>query len=218
MSSGGDAKYLFCCLCSACPFLVISPYPECCIYKFFAVLKIELRTSGGKVHRNPPANGRDMSSTPGPGRFHTPRSNEAPVPRLPSLCSDPTSRSCWAQATRACKRSHCNEKPQHHNEGSPYWPQSEKVQVQQQRPQPKKRSLMYHIFHTFPCVLNASKLKWIKQNVSVTILKRKVILRKFGKSTCGELWFLLLCPLRYSCNDISWASASLVSGIGDLGS
>ena len=68
----------------------LKPYPECCIYKFFAVLKIEFENfSGGKVHRNPPANAGDMSSTPGPGRFHMPRSNEAPVPRLQSLCSGP---------------------------------------------------------------------------------------------------------------------------------
>ena len=58
------------------PIPCLKPYPECCSYKFFAVLKIEFENfPGGKVDRNPPANAGDMSSIPGPGRFHMPRSN-----------------------------------------------------------------------------------------------------------------------------------------------
>ena len=42
---------------------------------------------GGAVVENPPANGGDMGSSPGPGRSHMPRSNYARVPQLLSLCS-----------------------------------------------------------------------------------------------------------------------------------
>ena len=42
---------------------------------------------GGAVVRNPPANAGDMGSSPGPGRSHMPRSNEAPAPQLLSLRS-----------------------------------------------------------------------------------------------------------------------------------
>ena len=42
---------------------------------------------GGLVVKNPPANTGDMGSIPDPGRSHMPRSNEAHVPRLLSLCS-----------------------------------------------------------------------------------------------------------------------------------
>ena len=46
-------------------------------YPFLQLELLELlRTShGGAVDRNPPANARDMSSIPGPGRFHTPQNN-----------------------------------------------------------------------------------------------------------------------------------------------
>ena len=47
------------------PIPCLKPYPECCIYKLFAVLKIEFENfPGGKVGRNPPANAGDMSSIP----------------------------------------------------------------------------------------------------------------------------------------------------------
>ena len=35
--------------------------------------------------KNPPANAGDVSSSPGPGRSHMPRSNKAHVPQLLSL-------------------------------------------------------------------------------------------------------------------------------------
>ena len=58
------------------PIPCLKPYPECCIYKFFAVLKIEFENfPGGKVDRNPPANAADMRSIPSPGRVHVPRNN-----------------------------------------------------------------------------------------------------------------------------------------------
>ena len=44
---------------------------------------------GGTVVKNLPANARDMGSSPGPGRSHMPRSNEAHAPQLLSLCSRP---------------------------------------------------------------------------------------------------------------------------------
>ena len=37
--------------------------------------------------KNMPANAGDTGSRPGPGRSHMPRSNEARVPQLLSLCS-----------------------------------------------------------------------------------------------------------------------------------
>ena len=53
--------------------------------------------------KNPPDNAGNMSSIPGPGRFHMPQNNYASGPQLqkpvhlePVVCS---------------KRSHCSEKP-----------------------------------------------------------------------------------------------------------
>ena len=43
--------------------------------------------TGGSVIRNPPASVREPGWTPGPGRFHKSRSNEACMPQLLSLCS-----------------------------------------------------------------------------------------------------------------------------------
>ena len=42
---------------------------------------------GGTVVKNPPANAGDTGSSPGPGRSHVPRSNEAHAPQLLSLRS-----------------------------------------------------------------------------------------------------------------------------------
>ena len=42
---------------------------------------------GGSVVKNPPANAGDMGSSPGPGRSHMLRSNEARVLQLLSLSS-----------------------------------------------------------------------------------------------------------------------------------
>ena len=42
---------------------------------------------GGAVVRNPPASTGDTGSSPGPGRSHMPRSNEAHEPQLLSLNS-----------------------------------------------------------------------------------------------------------------------------------
>ena len=51
---------------------------------------------GGAVVKNPPANAGHMGSSPGPGRSHMPRSNEASAPQLLSLCS----RACEPQLLR----------------------------------------------------------------------------------------------------------------------
>ena len=75
---------------------------------------------GGSVVKNPPANAGDTGSSPGLGRSHMPRSNEAHVPQLLSLHS----RACEPQLLKpTClepmlrnKRSHHNEKPMHRNE------------------------------------------------------------------------------------------------------
>ena len=45
---------------------------------------------GGTVVKNLPANAGDTGSSPGPGRFHMPRSNKAPVPQLLSLSATTT--------------------------------------------------------------------------------------------------------------------------------
>ena len=42
---------------------------------------------GGGVVKNPPANAGDTGSSPGSGRSHVPRSNQALAPQLLSLCS-----------------------------------------------------------------------------------------------------------------------------------
>ena len=42
---------------------------------------------GGAVVKNPPANAGDMGSSPGLGRSHMPRSNQAGAPQLLSLHS-----------------------------------------------------------------------------------------------------------------------------------
>ena len=60
---------------------------------------------GGAVVKNPPANAGDMGSSPGPGRFHMPRSNEARAPQLLSLRStacEPQLLSPHATTTEAC--------------------------------------------------------------------------------------------------------------------
>ena len=65
--------------------------------------------------KNPPANAGDTGSSPGPGRSHMPRSNQA---RLPQLLS-PHATTAEAHAPRAHapqQRSHRNEKPAHRNE------------------------------------------------------------------------------------------------------
>ena len=63
---------------------------------------------GGAVVKNPPANAGDTGSSPGLGRSHMLRSNEACTPQLlKSACLEPV----------LCnKRSHSNENLVHHNE------------------------------------------------------------------------------------------------------
>ena len=75
---------------------------------------------GGALVKNPPANARDTGSSPGPGRSHMLRSNQARAPQLLSL----RSRACEPQLLKPAhlepmfrsKRSHHNEKLMHHNE------------------------------------------------------------------------------------------------------
>ena len=72
---------------------------------------------GGTVVKNPPANAGDTGSSPGPGRSHMPRSNQAHGPQLLS------SRTCEPQLLKPAhlepvlhnKRSHHNEKPARRN-------------------------------------------------------------------------------------------------------
>ena len=101
--------------------MATSPFPDCTvgidiclIGKCFLCLvyKIGQGFHGGTVVKNPPANAGDTGSSPGPGRSHMPRSNEARAPQLLSLCS--TARAL--EPVLRNKRSHCSEKPVHRNE------------------------------------------------------------------------------------------------------
>ena len=49
--------------------------------------KEKMGVPGGAVVKSPPANAGDTGSSPGPGRSHTPRSNQARAPQLLSLRS-----------------------------------------------------------------------------------------------------------------------------------
>ena len=84
---------------------------------------------GGLVVKNPPANAGDMDSSPGPGRSHMPRSNQAHAPQLLSPC---------ATTTEAhMPRTHA---PQQKNplQWEAHAPQLEKACVQQRRPNAAK--------------------------------------------------------------------------------
>ena len=70
---------------------------------------------GGPVVKNLPANAGDTGSVSGLGRFHMPWVNQAHAPQLLSthlqLLTPRT-----LEPVLCNKRSHCNEKPGHHNE------------------------------------------------------------------------------------------------------
>ena len=58
--------------------------------------------------KNPPANAGDTGSSPGPGRSHMPRSNEARAPQLLSLCATTTD-SVHLEPVLRNERSHRNK-------------------------------------------------------------------------------------------------------------
>ena len=100
---------------------------------------------GGAVVKNPPANAEDMGSSPGPGRSHMPRSNEARVPQLLSLRSrahEPQLLSPCATTTEArAPRAHALQRevtamrsPHTKMKSSPRLLQLEKARAQQRRP------------------------------------------------------------------------------------
>ena len=78
---------------------------------------------GGAVVKNLPANAGDTSSSPGPGRSHVPRSNEARAPQLLSLRSRAREpqllKPVCLESVLRNKRSPCNEKPAHRKEELP---------------------------------------------------------------------------------------------------
>ena len=84
---------------------------------FLSLFEIHIGLPCGPLVKNPPANAGDMGSTPGLGRFHMPRGNKAPKPRLLSLSSGacvPQVLSPRAATTEACMpRTHAlqQEKP-----------------------------------------------------------------------------------------------------------
>ena len=69
--------------------------------------------------KNPPASAEDAGSSPGPGRPHMPRSNQAHAPQLLRLHSRAHEPQLLKPVQLAPvlrnKRSHRNEKPMHHN-------------------------------------------------------------------------------------------------------
>ena len=104
---------------------------------------------GGAVVKNPPANAGDTDSSPGPGRSHMPRSNEARAPQLLSL------RSRAHKPQLLSLRATTNEAPVPRasalqQEKPLQWearvPQLEKAHVQQQRPNAAKNKLIKLIF------------------------------------------------------------------------
>ena len=75
---------------------------------------------GGAVVKNPPANAGDMGLSPGLGRSHMPRSNQAHVPQLLSLRSRAREpqllKPTRLEPMLHSKRKHRNEKPAHGDE------------------------------------------------------------------------------------------------------
>ena len=67
--------------------------------------------------RNPPASSGDMGSSPGPGRSHMPRSNQARAPQLLSLRSRAREpqllKPARLEPVLRSKRGHRNESPAH---------------------------------------------------------------------------------------------------------
>ena len=97
---------------------------------------------GGAVVKNPPANAGDTGSSPGLGRSHMPRSNEAREPQLLSLRSrarEPQllKPACLGPVLRN-ERSHRNENPCTATKSRPCSPQLEKAHAQQLRPNTAK--------------------------------------------------------------------------------
>ena len=96
-----------------------------CGSQYFAFL-IKSRLAGfpgGGVVKNPPANAGDTGSSPGLGRSHMPRSNEASAPQLLSLRSRDREPQLLKHArlepVLLNKRSHRNEKPARRKQRKP---------------------------------------------------------------------------------------------------
>ena len=118
---------------------------------YYAVQKITCQGfPGGAVVSNLPANAGDTGSIPGPGRSHTPRSNEARAPQLLSLPSrawEPqllsprvTTTEVHAPRARAPQQREATSmrSPRTATKSSPRSPQLEKAHTQQRRPNTAK--------------------------------------------------------------------------------
>ena len=81
---------------------------------------------GGAVVENPPAKAGDTGSSPGPGRSHMPRSDEAREPRLLSL-------RVWSLCS-ATREAAIVRGPPTAMKSGPRSPQLEKALAQKQRP------------------------------------------------------------------------------------
>ena len=90
--------------------MITGSYQEC----------IDQGFPGGAVVKNPPANARDMGSSPDLGRSHMPRNNKARAPQRMSLRSRAREpqllKPTGLEPVLRNKRSHRNGKPMHHNE------------------------------------------------------------------------------------------------------
>ena len=107
--------------CQLCPFL--ASCPTSLLYKTGLIKSTLQGFPGGAVVENLPANAGDRGSSPGPEKSHMPQSNKACAPQLLSL--RPRAHEPQLLSPRTLepmlhnKRSHCNEKPAHHNEEEP---------------------------------------------------------------------------------------------------
>ena len=92
---------------------------------------------GGAVVKNQPANAGDTGSSPGRGRSHMPRSNEARAPQLLSPCAaNIEARTPRAPALQ--REATSMKSPRTPTKSSPHSPQLEKAWVKQRRPEAAK--------------------------------------------------------------------------------
>ena len=109
--------------------------------------------AGGTVVKNPPANAGNTGSSPGLGRSHMPRSNQARAPQLLSLRSrahKPQLLSLCAATTEAREprarapqeKPRKWEAPRTATKSSPSSLQPEKARVQQRRPNAAKNKII----------------------------------------------------------------------------
>ena len=99
-------------------------------YSFLIFKKLSEGFPGGKVVENLPANAGDMGSSPGLGRSHMPRSNQACAPQLLSL-------RVWSLCSTT-REAAIMRGPRTAMKSGPHLPQLEKALAQKRRPNTAK--------------------------------------------------------------------------------